>query len=81
MSARDIAQDKCAGDVVPVVLERFCNAFANRFEASEMDDGIDVPGGEYMLENFSIENGALDERAAAFVNVCYGANTLDGFGR
>ena len=46
-----------------------------------MDDGIDVPGGEYMLEDFAIEDRAFDERTAFFVNVCYGANAPDGFGR
>ena len=81
MSARDVAQDERASNIVPVVLERFRNAFANRLEACEMDDGIDVPGGEYMLEDFAIEDRAFDERAALFVNVCYGANALDGFGR
>ena len=81
MSARYVTQDKRAGNVVPVVFERFRNAFANCLEACEMDDGIDIPGGEHVLEDLAVKDRSLDERAAVFVDACYGANTLNGLGR
>lgn len=65
--ARDVEKDEGASYVVPIVFERLFRAFPDGFEASEVDDRIDVVTGEHFFERSPIEDGCLDECKALIV--------------
>ena len=69
MVARHIAQHQRAGDVVPVVLQRLLHAFANRLEAGEVDDGVNVVFGEDGVKRFSVQDVLLVETQLGVVGV------------
>ncbi len=80
MIARDVREHQGARDVVPVILERLRHRFADGFEAREVDDDVDVVGGEDTLERIAVQDGGSveDEVVVVGAESCDGAHAFDG---